>query len=358
MFMKDMKMICAFILALILASCVQTREVSTTSCRYARCFDIIPQGIVVISPYGARDTLMLAEPADNIICMSSSHVAYLDAIGADSLITAVSGIRYISSPSIRSRFGAGSLYDIGYEASLDYERVLALNPDLLVAYTVAGAEPQYLAKLKTLGVPVLILYDHLENHPLARAEYVRLFGALTGRQEIADSVFTAVQERYEALAASVRERMASAPVRALLNVPYGDSWYIPGAENYMSRLIRDAGGEVLGAAEGESRSRVICLEDAYRMSQRADVWLNPGHCRTREELSRIHQLFPSFGPVAKGLPVYNNTLRTTPGGGNDFWESGAVRPDLVLEDLVQIFSKCSGSSSSASADSLHYFFPL
>ncbi len=26
------------------------------------------------------------------------------------------------------------------------------------------------------------------------------------------------------------------------------------------------------------------------------------------------------------------------GGGNDFWESGAVRPDLVLEDLVRIFN--------------------
>ncbi len=74
------------------------------------------------------------------------------------------------------------------------------------------------------------------------------------------------------------------------------------------------------------------------MSQQADLWLNPGHCRSRKELSDMHQLFPAFGPLARALPIYNNTLRMTPGGGNDFWESGAVRPDIVLEDLCHIMS--------------------
>ena len=35
--------------------------------------------------------------------------------------------------------------------------------------------------------------------------------------------------------------------------------------------------------------------------------------------------------------VYNNTLRTTPSGGNDFYESAVVNPDLLLRDLVKIF---------------------
>ena len=324
---------------------------------YAAYFEIIfasegtPEAISVISPYDShRDTLYLDEPADNIICMSSSHVAALAAAGADSVITAVSGIRYISNPVLRSRYPE-ELQDIGYESSLDYEVIVKLRPDLLLTYTISGSEPPYIKKLRSLDIPVLVLHDHLEEHPLARAEYVRLFGALTGRLDMADSVFASVRDRYESLAAQTvqtgRKRM-----KALLNIPYGDAWYIPGNDNYMSRLIHDAGGTVLGAESGTSVSKVVSMEEAYRLSQKADIWLNPGHCRTRRQLEEIHQLFPSFGPMADGLPIYNNTLRTTPEGGNDFWESGAMRPDLILEDLVKIFS------GAETADTLNYFYRL
>lgn len=347
--------ICSFVISFLFLTGCSEREASDSmsSCSFARYFDISKDGtsVVTISPYdGSRDTIRVDGCMDNIICMSSSHVAALDAVGADSLITAVSGIRYISDPDLRRRYeGNGkALYDIGYEQSLDYERILSLHPGILVAYTVSGVEPPYIAKLRSLGVPVIVLHDHLEEHPLARAEYVRLFGTLAGCREMADSVFDAVRARYEAL---VRDTaVLTETKKVLLNVPYGDAWYVPGADSYMSRIIRDAGGEVLGASPGTSSSRVISLEQAYLLSKEADIWLNPGHCRSRDGLSSLHQFFPSFGPLAEDLPIYNNILRTTPEGGNDFWESGAMRPDLVLKDLKRIFR--------SESDSLTYFFPL
>ena len=328
----------------------------SSSCEYASYFDILAgehAGIVSISPYsGQRDTLKLAAAMDNIICMSSSNVAALAAIGADSLISAVSGIGYISNEGIRSRHGnvTRPVYDVGYEASLDYERILSLKPDLLVTYTVSGAEPPYLLKLRELGVPVLVLHDHLENHPLARAEYIRLFGVLCGRRAEADSVFNMVKERYLSLCGQVSRDKVS---KVLLNIPYGDIWYVPGEESYMSCLIHDAGGKVLGAKKGTSISGTISMEKAYALAAEADIWLNPGHCRTREELASVHKLFPNFGPMKKEHAIYNNTLRTTPEGGNDFWESGAVRPDLILEDLISIFGTCQTPE-----DSLEYHFEL
>ena len=330
----------------LLAACTvnDARQQAASSCEYASYFDILADSAVVaISPFdGSCDTVLVRRPLSRIICMSSTNVACLSAIGADSLVAAVSGADYLA------KLPYEGVPDIGYEAALDYEKILEIKPDLLVAYVVSGTEPQYITKLRSLGVPVMVLHDHLENHPLARAEYVRLFGALTGRMEKADSVFDFVKERYEILAESVKD---NSRVKVLLNIPYADAWYIPGAENYMSQLVRDAAGEVLGAETGASKSRVISLEDAYKLSRIADIWLNPGHCRTRSQLAAIHQLFPSFGPLANGLPIYNNTLRTTPEGGNDFWESGAVRPDLILEDLIQVFH------SDGSGD-LNYYFRL
>lgn len=339
------------VMTVMAGSCIDVQTEPKTSCAYAGYFDICRVGkdslnaVVAISPYsGHGDTLVLERPLDNIVCMSSSQVAGLAAIGADSAISAVSGIKYISNPAIRARAEAKGhleggwtrVYDIGYESSLDYERILKLNPDIVLTYTVSGAEPQYITRLRSLGVRVLVLHDHLEDHPLARAEYIRLYGALTGRQALADSLFEEISSRYGALAARPDEN--SDRVKVLLNVPYGDAWYIPGEESYMSRLIRDAGGEVLGARQGTSISGTVTLEQAYELSQEADIWLNPGAFRTRKELGNAHHAFPMFGPLKNGKPIYNNTLRTTPEGGNDFWESGSVRPDLILEDLIRIFS--------------------
>lgn len=356
MFAYKVKSAVCLMIAVLASSCMNvqdgTSSFGSSSCRYARYFDIIGSdtctAVVTISPYdGMRDTLEVTAPFDNLICMSSSNVAALASIGADSVITGVSGLRYISTPSVRN----GDVKDIGFDSFLDYESVVALDPDVLVAYTVSGAEPQYIAKLRTLGVPVLVLHDHLEEHPLARAEYLRLFGALTGRMEVADSVFSSVEVNYMCNVVSDPR-----PVKVLMNIPYGDVWYIPGECSYMSRLIRDAGGVVSGAAPGAGYSRPVDIETAYALSQQADLWLNPGYCRSRRELSSLHQLFPSFGPLAKGLPIYNNTLRMTLEGGNDFWESGAVRPDLVLEDLVEIFDNCRNGVTASGE--FNYFFEL
>ncbi len=331
--------------AVSLHSCNEVVVTNRSSCEYAEFFDIRDSLLYVFSPYdGSSQTVSLSTTKNKIICMSTSQVAALAEIGADSLVAAVSGLKYLTNQLLHDR----NCPDIGYEACLDYEKILGICPDLLVAYTISSAEPQYVAKLKSLGIPVLVIFEQCESHPLAKAEYIRLFGALTGRQERADSCYRSIRDRYCSLADSVagtdRRRLS-----VLMNIPYGDAWYIPGADNFMTRLIQDAGGDVLGAKPGRNSS-VISIEKAYKLSHEADIWLNPGHCTTRQQLSDVHHLFPAFGPLARALPIYNNTLRTNSEGGNDFWESGAVRPDLVLEDLVKIFS--------SEQDGLHYHLEL
>ena len=325
-----------------------------TSCSYAGYFDVVElnhdgrvsEAVIVISPFNnSRDTLIVEEPLGNIICMSSSQVAGLKEIGVDSVITAVSGLRYITNSNLHLR----KVCDIGYDASLNYEKILSLKPDVLLAYTVSGAEPPYIKRLRSLGIRVLVINDHLENHPLARAEYMRLYGVLTGHRAYADSMFTRICARYDSLKVSVDSKLNKK--RVLMNVPYGDAWYIPGGRSYMARLIQDAGGEVLGADWSSSTSRIIRMEEAYDLSLKADMWLNPGVCCTRADLIAFHHAFQFFGPIKNSMPIYNNTLRMTPEGGNDFWESGSVRPDLILEDLVAIFADDHRSS-------LKYYFEV
>ncbi|MBO4340899.1 MAG: ABC transporter substrate-binding protein [Bacteroidales bacterium] len=145
----------------------------TSRMEYAQWFKTLDSATVVVySPYGGADTLR--GPLESVVCMSSSYVGYLDAIGAADAVKGVSGLKFIGTPGVDA-------VEVGYDAALDYEAILRLKPDLFITYTVSSAKPPYLAKLCELGIPVVILSEHLESHPLARAEYVKLFGALTGR---------------------------------------------------------------------------------------------------------------------------------------------------------------------------------
>ena len=339
---------------------------------YAQYFDLLPEGegwaVVSLSPYdGSTDTLHVTEPLQQIVCMSTSHVGFLDAIGAADAVAAVSGCDFVSSLRVRERIAAGLVAEAGYDAAPAYETLFQLRPDVVLSYSLGGDSPMD-ERLRELGIRVFTLYEHLESHPLARAEYVRLFGALTGRMAVADSLFAIVSEQYRTwtpdssaktpdFALEVEKNESSSTntldfalelrQKVLVNLPYAGVWYIPGAESYMARLIRDAGGEVLGAEPGTSQSGMISLEEAYRLSCEADFWLNAGNVRSLDELRRENAAFGSF-PVAAPGRVFTNDRRSTPGGGNDFWESGAARPDLILKDLRTIFA-------GGPEDSLYYY---
>ena len=334
---------CVLLLAVWLSAC--TAKPGVPAGREASYFDITPDGAVVtVSPYdGSADTLRLAGPARSLVCMSTSYIGFLEEIGAEDVVTGVSGKNFVTSATVRA-----AAEEVGYEAAPDYERILSLHPDLVITYTVSSVLPTYIVKLRSLGVRVLILYEHLEPDPLGKASYVRLFGQLTGRREKADSVFDAVRTRYETLALpeDIPDRK-----KALLNIPYGDQWYIPGAENYLTRLVHDAGGEILGAAKGTGQSTTVSVERAFALSREADIWLHPGLCRTRAELRAVHPLFGDFPVIQK--PVYNNILRYRSGGGNDFWESGAMHPEWILEDLITILHPDLSSGAP-----LHYYLPV
>lgn len=356
--------------------------------------NIIPEAdggysLVSISPFdGSRDTISIGQPLGRLIVMSTSYIGFLDAVGADSVIVGVSGGEYVCDSSVTAGLSNGTVVDIGYDASPDYEKIMALKPDLLLTYSVSPVKSQFFSKLESLGIKTFIVNEHLERHPLARAAYIRLFGALTGNMAAADSVLKIVSDNYISLRDSVQgglgandayasdkgelnagdEKQGSGGTegntpktrKILVNIPYKDQWFIPGQESYLTTLFKDAGGEILGAKAGSSVSGQISVETAYSLSKEADLWMNVGWCQTLEQLLSVNPLFEDFlrniqrnasaigYSGTKGCAtnscdtsasvVWNDNNRLNPKGGNDFWESGVVRPDLLLRDLIGIFS--------------------
>ena len=310
------------LLAITVCCTSHVRPVTPGGMEYAQWLDIQGNRAIIHSPYGAPpDTLEVTRPMGSLVCMSSSYIGFLDALGCDSVATAVSGLSYVSDPEVQA-----NAVDVGYDAALDYEAILQVRPDLVLTYAVSSADPPYILKLRDLGIRTVVIHEHLESHPLARAEYLKLFGLLTGRRETADSLFAGIRDRY-----LERVLETDAPKKVLVNIPYADQWYIPGGDNYMTRLIHDAGGEVLGAVPGQVQSSVISVEKAYEYAREADCWLNPGWCISKSQLRSVHPLFADFPVLQK--QVWNNTKLSTGDGGNAFWETVPVRPDVILQDL-------------------------
>lgn len=268
--------------------------------------------------------------AERVVCMSSSYVAMLDVVDAAERIVAVSGKEYISNSAVADN---ESIVDIGYDSNLDFEALVAVRPDVVLMYGVTAENSAITAKLRELKIPYLYLGDYTEQSPLGKAEWVVVIAEIVGDRECGEEVFRAIEERYVAVRDGVQ--VIERP-KVMFNLPYQDVWYMPSDDSYMVQLVEDAGGDyIYKGVNPTGGSRGISLEEALNLVGQADKWINVGQVLTMAELRSAAPHFAKSGVVERG-EVYNNNARRTKNGGSDFWESAIVRPDVVLQDLVNV----------------------
>ena len=276
-------------------------------------------------------------PIKSVVCMSSSHVAYFAALNQEHCIKGISGTRFIYNEKVQELIKSHQIEDVGSETLPDYERIIYMKPDIVIAYQINNSNNSYVSKLQKFGIKVLTIGEYLENSPLGKTEYLKLFGELTGCRALADSIFNKTEKTYMEIKNKIAQsNKATDKVKVIMNVPYKGAWYIPGDNNYISQLVKDAGGIVLGAKENEVQSAQLNFEHVYGYALQADVWLHTNALNTVKEICGEHHLLKNIPALTNGR-TYNNTLRHTAHGGSDFWETGAVEPHIILQDLAAIF---------------------
>ena len=278
-------------------------------------------------------TARITGSARRVVVMSSTAVAMLDAIGKSSYIVGVSGLRFISTQSVAGRGEA--IKDVGYDGNIDYETLIALKPDIVIVYGVGGPSTMK-QKLNEAGIPIFYLADYLEQSPLGKAEWMIALGEIVGERAAAQQRFNEIVPKYEAVKQLAANSACRQPL-VMLNTPYGDSWFMPGHGSYQVKLIEDAGGKyIYDDAPADASTVAVDMESAYLMTAKADMWINVGDFAG---INALTNALPKMAgtPVVKRGDVYSNTARSTPDGGNDYYESAIVNPHLVLRDLVKIF---------------------
>lgn len=283
-------------------------------------------------PQHAPGTRIIYIPLNNIVCTSTTHIPLLDYLGETDRLTGFPTTDYISSEKMRTRIDAGAVTDLGIDKGLNLERLVLLKPGAVMGYTMSGDYGQF-RKIESLGTPVVINAEYLEQHPLGRAEWIKFMALFFNKERLADSVFNAIEENY--LLTRAIARKASSKPTVLSGIVYGDAWFLPGGQNYAAQLFRDAECRYLWEDTESNGFLQLSFETVYSKAHDANLWIGTGSFKNLAEIGAADNRYAGFEALQKKT-VYNYDARQGARGGNEFLELGYLRPDLILMDLVKI----------------------
>ena len=155
-------------------------------------YNLVRRGSAI--PPGLDSSTVIFVPVKKIICMSTTQVAMISALGEENTISGMSGTDFIFSDLLAERAKQGFIKDVGYENNLNKELILNIKPDIIMMYGIGSESAGYVGKIQELGVKVVFNADYLESDPLSKTEWIKLFGALYCKEPAADSIYNAEAE--------------------------------------------------------------------------------------------------------------------------------------------------------------------
>ncbi len=220
-----------------------------------------------------NDITVINQPLDGIYLAASAVMDIFRALdGMDSIH--FSGTKaddwYITEARIAME--AGNILYAGKYSEPDYEFILSQGCRLAVENGMITHSPEVGEKLKTLGIPVLIDHSSYEAHPLGRVEWIKVYGALLGKDELAQQLFDEQQSALNKLAQNTDD--GNAKTVAFFYITANGAVNVRKSADYIPKLIELAGGKYifdkLGDEEGSSFSMTMQMEEFYAAAKDAD----------------------------------------------------------------------------------------
>ena len=285
-------------------------------------------------PVNVKGATFIKVPISSIACMSLTHVAFLERLKLESSIVGISGCNYVSSDKIKAEIISGKIKEIGQDQNISYEILLENSPDIIMSYGINSTSSGSLNKMNELGLKVVLNSEYMETHPLGKAEWIKFVAAFYNKSDEANLIFNNIEREYLSLLDLTKNIKVKPTV--FTGMPWSGSWYVPGGSSFQSRLFKDAGANYLWANNNEKsslvKSKEIIIDEAYD----ADFWLNLNSYSTIASVVDFDDKFKVFSSV-KQKRIFNNDALLNDKGGNHYWESGVVNPQLILKDLIEIF---------------------
>ena len=288
----------------------------------------------VLVPYGETpshlpDGTLVRIPLRKSIIFTSVHAALVDQLHAQEQVAGVADLKYIKVPFVQEGCRNGKLIDCGDGMNPLVEKIIDAQADaiLLSPFENSGGY----GRIEDVNIPLIECAEYMEESPLARAEWMRFYGMLYGREHEADSLFAVVDSCYHNLC--LRAKQSATKRSVLVDKQTGSVWYVPGGHSTIGRMLADAVCDYPFSTDEHSGSLSLPFEAVLEKAGESDVWLlrydNPRPL-TMPQLLAENAGYTHLRPVNQNQ-VYGCNVMTSM-----FYEETPFRPDLLLQDYVRI----------------------
>lgn len=291
---------------------------------------LVPKGNKI--PEHKPTTQIIRTPVKRIVVTSTSHIPLLELLNEETTLVGFPSTNFISSKKTRKLVEQNLIKELGKGEQINTEILLDIAPEMVMSFAVDKPNKSFI-NIQKMGVPILLNGDWLEETPLARAEWLKLFGAIYQKEKEADSIFNHIQIEYNkakkiALSAKTKPTILSGSI-------FQDVWYLPAGESFIATYFKHAQTNYLWNDTKGTGSLSLNFENVLNKGQHAEFWIGCSLFENKEKLLNGNPHYKQFSAFTnENVYTFANNKGET--GGLFYFELGPIRPDLLLKDIIKI----------------------
>lgn len=282
----------------------------------------------------ARPTSIVRTPVERSVVFTSPHCQLLYDIGCADVIKGVCDLAYINIKDIHDRTSTSlpdstrHITDCGSSMQPSIEKIIDLNTEALLISPFENSGG--FGKLDNLNIPIIETADYMETSAMGRAEWMRFYGILFGKEKEADSLFHLVDSTYH----SLQQMAIKLPKgRSIITErKTGNVWYTPGGQSTMGMILSDANAHYPFASDKHSGSIALSSEQMLDKAEHVELWAfkNFGKALSKQALLAEYPGYAMLRAFKTG-EIYQCDTSVVP-----YFEETAFHPDRLLREFIQL----------------------
>ena len=289
-------------------------------------FLVVPEGEPVPEDL-PEDITPLLQPLTNMYLAATSAMdffCHLDAVDQITLSGTDRSGWYLEEP--KKALEEGTMEYAGKYSAPDYERIVDKSCSLAIESTMIYHCPQVKEQLENLGVPVLVERSSYEADPLGRMEWIKLYGVLTGKEQLAEELLENVSVQADE-GQEHSDQTNQGKIVAFFYITSRGSANVRKPGDYVAKMITMAGGTYVPQSAEEEEENALStmnmeMEAFYAKAKDADYIIYnstiDGELTTMDEFLAKSPLLADFKAVKEGHVwcTGKNLFQETMGLGN------------------------------------------
>jgi len=286
-----------------------------------------------IIPDSLHNYTTINVPVKKLVVTSTTIIPFLEMLESENKLIGFPHTSYISSPKTRALINDGKIRDVGQNESLNIELLFDMQPDVIVTFGIDNTN-KMVDKLTKNGLKVMFQGDWMEQSALGKAEWIKFYAALLGKEKEGEIIFADIEKNYNNALALIKNTKATQTV--LYGSLYKDQWFVARGNSWIAQFLNDAKADYLWKDLPGMGSEPLSFESVFDKAEHADIWITNGSIMTLSQLLEENHHYQKFDAYQKSK-VYTFEGQKGETGGTVYYETAPSRPDLVLKDYIKIF---------------------